>query len=37
MLLQKILKIEALKSPKIAFQSNLLGKFLTITLVISLI
>ena len=34
MLPQKILKIEALKSPEIAFQSNLLGNFFTITLVI---
>ena len=31
MLPQKVLKIEALKSPEIAFQSNLVGKFLTIT------
>ena len=33
MLPQKILKIETLKSPEPAFQSNLLSKFLTITLV----
>ena len=34
MLPQKIWKIEALKSPEIAFQSNLLGNFFTKTLVI---
>ena len=33
MLPQKILKIEALKSPETALQSNLLSNFFTITLV----
>ena len=34
MLLQKILKIEALKLPEIAFHNNLIGIFFKITLVI---
>ena len=34
MLPQKILKIEALKLPAIAFQNNLIDNFFTITLVI---